>query len=55
MDLQFLSGNPPGPVPDTSGPLTNSPFYEYVTTGHCSHVCVYNLSVSQILMSLDYF
>ena len=40
VDLQFLSGNPPGPVPDTSGPLTNSPFYEYVTTGHCSHVCV---------------
>ena len=27
------SGNPAGPVPGTSGPLTNSPFYEYVTTG----------------------
>ena len=27
------SGNPPGAVPDTSGTLTNSPFYEYVSTG----------------------
>ena len=26
------SGNPPGPVPGTSGPLTISSFYEYVTT-----------------------
>ena len=26
------SDNPTGPVPGTSGYLTNSPFYEYVTT-----------------------
>ena len=27
-----LSSGPSVPVPGTSSPLTNSPFYEYVTT-----------------------
>ena len=34
------SGNPTGPVAGTSGILTNSPFYEYVTTVstcYCNH------------------
>ena len=58
------SGNPTSPVPGTSSPLTNSPFYEYVMLHRYVHVIVImfifvcdflNLSFSQIFLSLCLF
>ena len=44
LGMMPSSGNPTGPVPGSSGFLTNSPFYKYITTVkycYCNHVDIF--------------